>query len=79
MADKILTGGLVITMDKERRMIPGGALAVREDKILYVGDPETAKALCPQAEIIDCTGCMVLPGFIDAHGHGGHSFTRYVI
>ena len=79
MADKILTGGLVITMDKERRMLPGGAVAVREDKILYVGDPETAKALCPQAEIIDCTGCMVLPGFIDAHGHGGHSFTRYVI
>ena len=42
MADKILTGGLVITMDKERRMLPGGAVAVREDKILYVGDPETA-------------------------------------
>lgn len=79
MREIILADGLVVTMDPQRRILPGAAVAVRQDRILYVGDTVTARELCPGAEVIDCTGCMILPGLIDAHGHGGHSFTRYVI
>lgn len=71
--------GLVITMDGERRILEDGAVAVCQDKIAFVGPSAEALAQYPGAETVDCRGCMILPGLIDAHGHGGHSFTRYVI
>ena len=75
----IFSDGLVITMDKERRIIEHGAVVSEGKKIVFVGRNEDALELYKNAEIVDCKGCMILPGFIDAHGHGGHSFTKYTI
>ena len=35
--DTILTGGTVVTMNQQFDIIPDGALAVRDDKIVAVG------------------------------------------
>jgi hypothetical protein len=46
------------------------AVAVQGERILAVGsDADIRSRAGPQAEVIDCGGRAVLPGFIDAHCH----------
>jgi hypothetical protein len=46
------------------------AVAVRGERILAVGsDADGRSCAGPQAEVIDCQGRALLPGFIDAHCH----------
>ena len=37
MADILITGGAVITMDPQRRVIEDGAVAIEADRIVAVG------------------------------------------
>lgn len=79
MADLILKGGVVITMDGTRRILQDGAVVITGSRIEFVGETEEALRRFTAPQVIDCAGHAVLPGLIDAHGHGGHSFTRFVI
>jgi len=46
------------------------ALAIRDGKIVAVGsDQELAKYRGPSTQVVDAQGHMVLPGFVDTHGH----------
>lgn len=75
-ADTLLTGGCVVTMDPERRVIDQGAVAVAEGRIIAVGAAET---LDIQAErVIDTTGHIVFPGLIDVHAHAGHGLVKSI-
>ncbi len=67
-ADLILTGGAVYTMTAERPWAE--ALAVRDGKIIYVGDVNGAQGLeGPRTRTLSLNGRMVLPGFHDTHAH----------
>lgn len=80
MIDLLLQNGLVITMDPRRRVIENGAVAVHGGRILFVGAQREAEARFPDVEKrIDCADRAVLPGFIDAHSHGGHALIRGAI
>lgn len=78
MADLILRGGTVVTMDRQRRVIEDGVVAITGGKIDFVGTEPEAQGLTAMREI-DCRGHIVLPGLVDAHGHAGHSFTRFTV
>ncbi|GIR82689.1 MAG: hypothetical protein CM15mP84_04370 [Cellvibrionales bacterium] len=46
------------------------AVAIKREKIVYVGDDEGALELVgPQTRVVDLAGKMLLPGFQDAHVH----------
>ncbi|MCI0632358.1 MAG: amidohydrolase family protein [Actinobacteria bacterium] len=65
MADRILLkGGHVITVDPELGDIADGDVLIEGDTIAEVG-----KGLSADAEVIDATGNIVIPGFIDSHRH----------
>ena len=65
MADRImLRGGHVITVDPALGDIAGGDVLIEGDTIAAVG-----KDLSADAEVIDCSGSVVIPGFIDTHRH----------
>ncbi|MEE9270942.1 MAG: amidohydrolase [Candidatus Krumholzibacteria bacterium] len=67
-ADLILTGGRVYTMNPEQPRAE--AVAVRGDRIVFVGGREGALAKKgPGTKILDLEGMTTLPGLIDAHGH----------
>lgn len=67
-ADLILTGGAVYTLTPERPWAE--ALAVREGRIIYVGDAAGAQRLAgPRTRALALNGRMVLPGFHDTHAH----------
>lgn len=46
------------------------AIVVQDDRILYVGDAETAARIAgDDAERVDLGGNTILPGFVDGHAH----------
>ncbi|MFU8832631.1 MAG: amidohydrolase [Wenzhouxiangella sp.] len=67
-ADLVLLNGTVITVDSE---VPdGNAVAVRDGRILTVGSSDDVQALAgPETRVIDLDGRVVIPGFIEGHGH----------
>ncbi|HID86713.1 MAG TPA: amidohydrolase [Anaerolineae bacterium] len=63
--DLLIRGGLVITMNSRRRVIADGEIAIREGYIVAVGTELDVEA----SQIINATGCAVLPGLVNAHTH----------
>src|SRR5215212_11634153 len=76
--DLLLAGGTVVTVDEQRRILDDGAVAVDGGRIVAVGPSAEIAVQYQAAETIDCRGKLVLPGLIDAHGHGGHSLIKTV-
>jgi 5-methylthioadenosine/S-adenosylhomocysteine deaminase len=68
-ADILVLGGLVITMDERRSILPDGALAIRRGTVAAVGPRARIAAAYDGATVVDATGCLVIPGLIDAHTH----------
>lgn len=68
VADLIFKNGDVYTVDKDRSWAE--AVAVKDDKILYVGDNEGVGAFKGNdTKVINLKGKMLMPGFIDSHNH----------
>jgi 5-methylthioadenosine/S-adenosylhomocysteine deaminase len=66
--DLLLTGGAVVTVDDDRRVIDPGAVAISDDRIVAVGTSDELADLAA-ARTIDCSGKAILPGLIDCHNH----------
>ena len=76
MTDLLITGGTIITMDPNRRVIDDGVVAIENDRIVGVAPKSDYQADSPPAETIDATGMVVMPGLIDGHGHAGHGLIK---
>lgn len=64
------TNARIITMNNNE-VIETGTVVVEGNLIKAVG--KSAEIIIPaKAAIIDCRGKTIMPGFIDAHAHGGH-------
>lgn len=47
-----------------------GEVAIASGRIISVGGPGSSRRVVEDgARVIDCAGCLVAPGFIDAHSH----------
>lgn len=67
-ATLIITNGRVLTMDRHHPR--ARAVALRDDRILAVGDTEPILALAgPDCRVLDAQGATVLPGLIESHLH----------
>ncbi len=66
----LLRGGLVVTQDAKRHVLRADVL-VEGDRIIAIGD-----SLGSADEVIDCRGCAVLPGLINAHQHAANTLLR---
>ena len=76
----VISGGTVVTLDDARTVHVGGTVVVEGTRIARVLDPEAAATteLPADAEVIDATGKIVMPGLVDLHCHtaierGGHT------
>ncbi|CAH0215740.1 amidohydrolase family protein [Roseomonas sp. CECT 9278] len=76
MADLLVSGGTVISMDGARRVIPDGAVAVTGDTIVAVGPRAEVEAAHAAPKRIDARGKAILPGLIDGHAHAGHGLVK---
>lgn len=50
-------------------IIPDGAVLVRDEKIVAVGRSVELRQAFPDEATLDAGGCVVMPGFVDAHTH----------
>jgi cytosine/adenosine deaminase-related metal-dependent hydrolase len=72
MAEVLITGGLVLTCEPDvlsGRIIPDGAVAVRDNKILETGSSGELASRYSGARRIDASDCIVMPGFVVTHTH----------
>ena len=67
-ADLVLVNGSVVTVDSQRPRAE--AVAVRGDRIIAVGTSAEIRRLTgPGTRVIDLAGRLLIPGFIEGHGH----------
>ncbi|MEJ7588565.1 MAG: amidohydrolase family protein [Ferruginibacter sp.] len=60
----------IITMNKDE-VIGNGSVVIEGNRVKSIGKSEDI-TVPANAKIIDCNGRTIMPGFIDAHGHGNH-------
>jgi predicted amidohydrolase YtcJ len=66
-ADLILTNGRIVTLE---RPAEAQAMASRGSRIVAVGTAAAVKAYAgPATHVIDLGGQLVIPGFVEGHGH----------
>jgi 5-methylthioadenosine/S-adenosylhomocysteine deaminase len=67
--DWLLTHGTVVTMNDNRQVINDGAAAVAGEEIVAVGESAELEAHFAPKNVLDCTGCAIIPGLVNAHTH----------
>ena len=67
-ADLVLTNGRVVTVEESAP--EAQAVAVAGDRIVALGtSAEIQRYVGPKTDVIDVKGQLVLPGFVEGHGH----------
>ena len=70
----LLRSGIVVTQDAAHGVLPAGDVLVEGDRIVAIA-PRLDAA---DAEVVDCSGHIVLPGLINAHMHTWQTALRSV-
>jgi cytosine/adenosine deaminase-related metal-dependent hydrolase len=76
MSELLFDDALVITMDRERRILEDTSVAVRDGRIVEVGPAAALRDRYRSARIVDCRRKALLPGLVDLHGYLGGSLLR---
>jgi putative selenium metabolism protein SsnA len=61
--------GIIVTMGEKNRVLWKATVVTDNDIIAAIGDSVELKRRFPQAESVDCSGKIILPGFICTHHH----------
>ena len=69
----LLRSGIVVTQDAAHGVLPAGDVLVEGERIVAI-----APRLEAEAEVVDCSGHIVLPGLINAHMHTWQTALRSV-
>jgi cytosine/adenosine deaminase-related metal-dependent hydrolase len=76
LVDILITGGTVITMDPNRKIIEDGGVALEGNRILDVGPSTELASRYKASRVIDATDKIVMPGLFDGHSHAGHGLLK---
>ncbi len=69
----LLYGGTLVAMDARHTVLHDAEVLIHHGRIAAVGKSLTA---LPRTRILDCTGCLILPGLVQGHVHLGQTFFR---
>jgi cytosine/adenosine deaminase-related metal-dependent hydrolase len=69
----LIRGGHVLTVDRALGDLPHGDVLIEDDRIVAV-QPE----ISADAEVVDASGFLVIPGFVDTHRHTWEAAIRGV-
>jgi 5-methylthioadenosine/S-adenosylhomocysteine deaminase len=71
----LIRNGFVVSMDPDVGDVPSGEVLVEDGKIVDVGRGLDVS----DAEVVDATGMIVMPGFVDTHRHTWQTPVRGVL
>src|SRR5258708_35034392 len=74
--DLLLSGCDVVSSDGKNSVIRDGAVAVRGNKIAWIGKASAAKRHVKAKSTVDGVGQIAMPGMIDAHVHTAQTLLR---
>ncbi len=74
--EKLVLGGLVLTMEEDSEPIADGAIAIEKGKIAAVGPASDLLEKAPTCEVLDASHCIVMPGLVNTHSHLAMSLLR---
>ena len=66
MSEVIFRGGTILTVGADHRVLAGD-VAARDGLIVHVGGPYTPTGR--DYDVLDCSGCVVMPGLVQSHVH----------
>jgi 8-oxoguanine deaminase len=72
----IRNAALLVTMDEQRREIPGGGIYAEDGFITQVGPSDDLPKTADQ--VFDLKDCILLPGLVNTHHHFYQTLTRAV-
>lgn len=67
--DTLISGGVVVTLDVQRRVLEDGAVAIQNDRIVAVGKRSELEQQYLPGQTIDASRRVIRPGYVDAHVH----------
>ena len=67
--DLIISGGTIVTMSAEKRLIENGAVAVEKSQIVAVGTASEIAQKFTARQTINASNKVVIPGLINTHTH----------
>ena len=73
MSETIFRGGTILTIDPTHRVLAGD-VATRDGVIVHIGGTYTPETR--DYTILDCAGCVVMPGLVQAHVHTVQTLAR---
>ena len=68
-ADILIKNGYVITMDRQRSILPNASITINDDKISGIFADAGSIDGCKATKVIDAGGKFIYPGFISTHTH----------
>ncbi len=77
--DFLLTGGTIITMDAEQRILHNGVVVVKNGQIEWIGARDELGDRFDAAQTLDLSGKVLIPGLINAHGHWAMTLFRGLV
>jgi 5-methylthioadenosine/S-adenosylhomocysteine deaminase len=75
-ADLLISGDFVLTFNEGKEVLEKGAAAVTGDGIVAVGETSRLAEEIEAKEVLDASGCLVMPGLINLHTHAAMSCFR---
>jgi 5-methylthioadenosine/S-adenosylhomocysteine deaminase len=75
-ADLLISGGLVLTFNEDKEILEDGAVAIAGNQILAVGEAADLIREVEGKEVLDASGCLVMPGLVNLHTHAAMTCFR---
>jgi cytosine/adenosine deaminase-related metal-dependent hydrolase len=69
MTDLLIHDAIVVTMDRENRVLENGSVRVSDGTVSSVEPTDPADRDATASRVIDADGKVVMPGLVDAHRH----------
>jgi len=76
VADLLISGGFILTMDAKHTIFHPGTVVVRGNTIVDVGPSREIDESFTVGERIDAQDQVVMPGLVNIHGHASNSLIR---
>ena len=67
--DLLVLGGTLVSMDKERRIIPDAGVAVLGGRVVAVGSRSDISVNYSAPQTVNAAGRLIVPGLINGHTH----------
>jgi 5-methylthioadenosine/S-adenosylhomocysteine deaminase len=75
-ADILFLNGLVLTLDAASTVFDPGGIAVLNGKVEATGPSDEIESAFESSQTLDISGCVALPGLINAHTHAAMTLFR---